>query len=144
MRTDRSSVKRALPLLCLLAWATSCGGSSGPKYTLKMVMLEMELKRGQMEKALLRDGGAADVETIGLEMLKWLDDPAAAAYLERTDIKGTPAQFRAFDDAFRPRLAAVIDAARAGDEAAARTAFPDLEAGCNACHAVFRPDLAAR
>jgi len=132
-----------LVLLSALSLAT-CGGDPGPKYTLKVVMAEVELKRAAMERALLRDGGAPDVVEAAVAIEKWLKDPAKERYLASDAATGTPAQFASFEASFLPRLEAVLAAARSGDEQAAREAFPALQAGCNACHVVFRPDLASR
>jgi len=110
-----------LSLLALSFGTQACGGDSGPNYTLKMVMLEVELERADMEKALLRDGGSADVLKSALAIERWHKDPAVGRYLERSDIKGTPAQFEGMEAMFQEKLGAMITAAEAGDEEAARS-----------------------
>ncbi len=131
-------------LTAALSLLASCDGPSGPNYTLRLVMLEMEMERVAMEKALLRNGGAPDIVAAGEQMRRWVHDPATARYLGRSDVKGTSADFEQHEAQFLEALERVLAAARAGDEQGARDAFPALEAGCNACHAVFRPDLAQR
>ena len=133
-----------LAFVSLVVGTLACGGDSAPHYTLKTVMLEVELERADMEEALLRDGGSADVLETALTIKRWHSDPAVGRYLERSDIKGTPEQFDGFEGLFQEKLGAMILAAEAGDEEAARSAYPALKTGCNSCHAIFRPDLAAR
>lgn len=131
-------------LTALAVLAAGCGGSEAPRYSLRMVMLEMELRRADIEGALLRDGGLAEIEEEVAKIRGWLADPAKEAYFDSGNARGTRAQFDAFEEGFRPRLDALSAAAASGDLAATTTAFRALEDGCNACHAVFRPDLAQR
>ena len=118
-----------------------CGGPSEPRYSLQMVMLEVEISKKKLEAALLTDGDASGVETSARRIRDWLADSAVDRYLERRDLKGTVEQFRAFESSFETPLDQVLAAAVDDDVEGARKAYPSLVAGCNACHAVFRPDL---
>ena len=131
-------------VLLLAGLLPACGGGSGEKtYLLKTVMLEVEAERAALERSLSGKGGREAVDAV-LAIQKWLDDSAVDRYLDRKDIRGTRADFERFKAQFAPSIERMLEAARSDDLAAARAEFSRFESGCNACHAVFRPDLALR
>ncbi|HED65907.1 MAG TPA: hypothetical protein ENJ09_10175 [Planctomycetes bacterium] len=138
-------MKLTKTLLALLpAFLFACADDGPTEYPLRIVMLEVEMSRQDLGKALLReDGPEAAMKSIG-EIRTWISDPAAERYLERGDILGTSEDF----DQHRAELLASLDQIQssltAGDMQAARDAYPKVLASCNGCHAIFRPDLPQR
>ncbi len=131
-------------ICALLLAVASCGGAPKPRYTLQTVMFEVDIQRKKLEGALLTQGGEETAALAAQKIRAWFDDPAIPYYLERSDLRGTPEQFRAHEAAALKTLDALIASLQGGAMQEARDTYPDLERGCNACHAVFRPDLMPR
>jgi hypothetical protein len=122
--------------------APACGGGDGPTYTLRVVMLEIEGAKKDVEQALLTPTDSIRaIEDGALAIQRWMDDPAIERYLEKDDLLGTSGDFRRHQAELEEVLDGILAATAAGDERSARRAYPSLVAACNRCHAIFRPDL---
>ena len=94
----------------MLLATVGCGGSSRPRYTLQTVMFEVDIERKKLEAALLTQGGEENAKRAVEKLKGWFADPAIPYYLERTDLLGTPAQFRTLEASAMESIDAVIAA----------------------------------
>jgi len=133
--------RRSLAALIAGCAAASGCGDPPPVYPLRLVMVEAETARQEVERELGRPTGPEGLAAAAERIERWMSDPALDRALERGDLRGDPARFRALRGEFDAALEGFLSAARAGDAAAARETYPDVQAACNGCHAVFRPEL---
>jgi cytochrome c556 len=115
-----------------------------PQFTLQQVMFEIDNGRKDVERLLATGGSLEQARGSAESMEWWAKDAAFDRYADRTDIPANPAQFPALRTDFEARLAELSAALRENDAARARDAYPRLLSSCEACHAVYRPDLVTR
>lgn len=115
-----------------------------PQFTLQQVMLEIDRGRKDVERALATGGWLDKVEESAQSMAWWARDAAFERYIDRADIPAHPGRFPPLQAEFQARLDELVADIETGDVVAAREAYPRLLSTCEACHAVYRPDLVGR
>ena len=114
---------------------------SAPRYPLRLVMLEVEAARKDLEAELLSADGLGDAVAAAARLQRWMTDPARERFLEIGSLRGDPALFRSCQSEADAALGALLAAARAGDAESTRNAYARVRAACDRCHATFRPEL---
>ena len=126
-------------VLALLGMTAGCG-ESGPRYSLKQVMYQMEQDQLAAEKVL----GDPDGVPALLERLRSIELYSDRAYFEayskRPVFAGNPARFFELYDQYRARLDEALAAAESGDPGAASMAWARLRMSCEVCHVEYRPE----
>jgi cytochrome c556 len=136
--------------LCASLGALACAvaldacGEPAPQFTLQQVMLEIDNGRKDVERLLATSSSIEQVRESVESMSWWSRDPAFDRYVERPDIPANPDRFPALRAEFESRLAALSVSLEKGDEPGARALYPEVVSTCDACHAVYKPDLLSR
>ena len=119
-------------------------GEPPPQFTLQQVMLEIENGRKDVERLLATSGSIEQARASVESMSWWSRDAAFDRYLERPDIPANPERFPALRAEFEARLEELSLALEKGDDTQARALYPAFVSSCDACHAVYKPDLLSR
>lgn len=123
--------------LCLAFLVVSCVPAPPP--TLRETMLEQEIELDRLELALEQDAPRDEALSAARSMTELSARDVFERYLKRPEVRSGAGAFRAFLEELRASghdVVAAVEADRDAGPAAQR-----LRASCDACHAVFRPDL---
>lgn len=134
---------RGLLLLTALAFLVPSCGERAPRYSLRMVMLEIDRHDRELRTGLKDPTRAvAELAEHGRQIETWMGDPGFARFANGPTMPGGDgalADFEARRASFGVLLGDMLTTAGGGDRDATLQSYRVMRAACEDCHAAFRP-----